>query len=167
MLLQELNSLPRENAIKELEKCCGSSNWVERIVESVPFKNKEQLFSLADEIWKQCSRKDILEAFSHHPKIGDVENLRKKFSSTLQWASSEQSGVNSASEKTLQELAEGNNTYEKKFGYIFIVCATGKSAEEMLVILLQRLKNSSEEEIFIAAEEQRKITRIRLEKLLS
>ncbi|HUP57055.1 MAG TPA: 2-oxo-4-hydroxy-4-carboxy-5-ureidoimidazoline decarboxylase, partial [Bdellovibrionota bacterium] len=94
----------------------------------------------------------------HHPKIGDREELRKKFS--------EQAGVAQASEATLQALAQGNADYEKRFGFIFIVCATGKSADEMLQILNARLPNAPEQELRIAAEEQGKITRIRLKKLI-
>ena len=114
----------------------------------------------------KCSEKDWKEAFSHHPKIGDLESLKKKFSSTAGWASDEQSGVNTASQQIIEALADGNKKYEEKFGYIFIVCAAGKSAEEMLAIFKSRLQNSPEVEIEIAADEQNKITKLRIEKLL-
>lgn len=125
-----------------------------------------ELLEDAEAQWYECSPDDWKEAFSHHPRIGDVESLTKKFASTAQWASGEQSGVNAASGKTIEELAEGNRLYEEKFGYIFIVCATGKSAEEMLSLLQARLPNVPTEEIEIAAEEQNKITKLRLQKLL-
>jgi len=125
------------------------------------------MFAVAGETWNKLTPGDWKEAFSHHPKIGDIKSLRQKFASTAQWAEGEQSGVAQTSERVLRELAEGNNLYEAKFGYIFIVCATGKGAEEMLEMLNRRLSNYPEEEIRIAAEEQRKITRLRLEKLLN
>jgi 2-oxo-4-hydroxy-4-carboxy-5-ureidoimidazoline decarboxylase len=107
-----------------------------------------------------------LEAFKIHPRIGDIESLRKKFASTASWASDEQSGASEAAEDVLHELSEGNDHYEKKFGYIFIVCATGKSATEMLTLLKNRLHNNPEAEFAIACEEQKKITNLRLDKLL-
>ncbi|MDB5246630.1 MAG: uraD [Segetibacter sp.] len=130
-----------------------------------PFKDLVDLEETAEEKWRECIELDWLEAFQHHPKIGDINSLKKKFASTAHLASNEQSSVNIASEKILEELAKGNEAYEKKFGYIFIVCATGKSAEEMLNILRSRLPNSAADEIEIAAEEQIKITKLRLEKL--
>ena len=108
-----------------------------------------------------------MEAFAHHPKIGDLDSLKKKFASTSLWAAGEQSGVENPENQTITKLATKNEAYENKFGYIFIVCATGKSAEEMLLLLKERLKNNFEEEIAIAMNEQMKITRIRLEKILS
>lgn len=132
-----------------------------------PFQNEEELFTVAEEIWFKLLPNDWLEAFAHHPKIGDMNSLRAKFANTQQWAASEQAGVNTASEAVLHALAEGNAAYENKFGYIFIVCATGKSAEEMLAILQARLPNDHATELYLAAVEQSRITRIRLEKLLS
>lgn len=131
-----------------------------------PFQNKEELLAAAEEVWFKLLPNDWLEAFAHHPKIGDLNSLRAKFASTRQWAEGEQASVSTASEEVLRALAEGNAAYERKFGYIFIVCATGKSAEEMLAILQARLPNEHATELFLAAVEQSKITRIRLEKLL-
>ena len=124
------------------------------------------MFAVAGEIWTKLTPDDWKEAFSHHPKIGDIKSLRKKFASTADMAEGEQSGVMQTSERTLQALAEGNNLYEAKFGYIFIVCATGKGAEEMLALLNERLHHYPEEEIAIAAKEQAKITKLRLEKMI-
>ncbi len=132
-----------------------------------PFAYKEALLEQARLQWEQCGPSDWLEAFTHHPKIGDLKSLEKKFASTRQWAGGEQKGVNTADQQILEALAQGNDDYEKKFGYIFIVCATGKSAGEMLEILKERLSNQPEEEIQIAQGEQMKITLIRLEKLLN
>ena len=132
----------------------------------IPADDMIELMEDAEEQWWQCTEEDWKEAFSHHPKIGDVESLAKKFASAAQWASGEQSGVNAASKETIEALAESNRLYEEKFGYIFIVCATGKSAEEMLGLLQARLKNNPGAEIQIAADEQSKITKLRIEKLL-
>ena len=166
MTLHEFNILPRQQLIAELTKCCGSSAWVNRMLPFIPADDMIELLEDAEEQWYTCSVEDWKEAFSHHPKIGDVESLSKKFAATAQWASGEQSGVHAASKETIQALAESNRLYEEKFGYIFIVCASGKSAAEMLGILQARLKNEPEEEIKIAADEQNKITKLRIEKLL-
>ena len=136
------------------------------MAEDRPFKTVEDLHDAAEKIWQHLSPDDWKEAFSHHPKIGEVQGLKKKFSSTSQWAQSEQGGVAVAEESVLQELAEGNRRYEEKFGYIFIVCATGKRADEMLALLRTRLHNDPAEEVVVAAGEQMKITRIRIEKML-
>ena len=131
-----------------------------------PFGDVPLLHEIADAVWNGLTDEDWKEAFAQHPKIGDIKSLRKKYQNTAALASKEQSGVASASERTLKALAEGNNLYEAKFGYIFIVCATGKSADEMLALLNGRLSNIPSQEIKIAAQEQAKITRLRLEKLL-
>jgi 2-oxo-4-hydroxy-4-carboxy-5-ureidoimidazoline decarboxylase len=166
MTLHELNILPKEQLIEELSKCCGSSAWVNKMLVFFPADDLVELLEDAEEQWYKCNETDWKEAFEHHLKIGDIESLKKKFASTAQWASDEQSAVSHASQQTIEALAEGNRLYEEKFGYIFIVYATGKSAEEILTILQTRLQNSPEVEIEIAADEQNKITKLRLEKLL-
>jgi 2-oxo-4-hydroxy-4-carboxy-5-ureidoimidazoline decarboxylase len=166
MTLHEFNILPKQQLIEELTKCCGSSAWVKRMLPFIPADDMIELLEDAEEEWNKCSEEDWKEAFGHHPKIGDVESLAKKFASTAQWAAGEQSAVNVASKETIEALAEGNRLYEEKFGYIFIVCASGRSAEEMLMLLRTRLQNKPEEEILIAADEQNKITKLRIEKLL-
>ncbi len=167
MTLHEFNILPKEQLIEELTKCCGSSAWVKRMLPFVPADDMIELLEDAEEQWWLCSEDDWKEAFSHHPRIGDTESLSKKFASASEWASGEQSGVKIASGETIGALAEANRLYEEKFGYIFIVCATGKSAEEMLDMMRSRLKNKPEDEINIAADEQNKITKLRIEKLLN
>lgn len=151
----------------EIFKCCGCTAWVAELTKKFPFTSTKELKKESDKIWFSLNEEDWKEAFTHHPKIGDEESLKKKFSSTANWASGEQAGVQSAEEQTLRELKRGNDEYEKKFGYIFIVCATGKSAPEMLALLKSRLNNSAEEEIKIAATEQNKITHLRIDKLFS
>lgn len=168
MTLEELSHLPKPALTEALQKCCGSSAWVENMLVAFPVADAETLMDEANTAWNKLSEADWREAFTHHPKIGgDVAALRAKFASTSTWAEGEQASVKSASQATLEALAAGNEEYERKFGYIFIVCATGKSAEEMLALLQARLPNQLENEIRIAAGEQNKITRIRLEKLLA
>jgi 2-oxo-4-hydroxy-4-carboxy-5-ureidoimidazoline decarboxylase len=167
MTLDELNHLDRAARAEQLRKCCGSSRWVEQMLAVFPVADKETLLDHADSIWNHLGPDDYREAFTHHPKIGDLNGLREKFASTRAWAAGEQGAVQQASEETLQALAAGNAAYEQKFGYIFIVSAAGKSAEQMLHLLQTRLLGDADEELLLAADEQRKITRLRLEKLLS
>ncbi len=167
MTLFQLNQLPVGELKSVLHQCCGSSKWVNKMLAVFPVENLIDLFEDADDKWEECTAADWKEAFTHHPKIGDIASLREKFADTAKLAAGEQIGVTTASEELLQELADGNRAYEQKFGYIFIVCATGKSAGEMLALLKDRLFNTAEEELLLAAAEQAKITRIRLQKLLS
>ncbi len=132
-----------------------------------PFADEGALFEAARAVWRKLGPADRLEAFAAHPRIGDLEHLRERFASTRAWAAGEQGGVAKATEDELRRLAEGNRRYEERFGFLFIVCATGKSAGEMASLLEARLANPPGEELRIAAREQEKITRIRLEKLLS
>ena len=167
MTLDDLNNLPESEAIEAFTKCCGAHRWVNKMVHKRPYRDAADLLAEADEIWEQLGEEDWREAFTHHPKIGDIGSLRAKFANTQDWASGEQAGTAAASEEVLTGLAAGNAEYESRFGYIFIVCATGKSAAEMLDLLRARLGNAPEHEIRIAAAEQAKITRLRLEKLLA
>ena len=165
--LTDFNSYPSGQKKSELFKCCGSSKWSEQLASGFPFSSLEEIKRASDTIWFALEESDWKEAFQHHPKIGDVDSLKKKFASTAGWASGEQSGVQSATDQVLSDLKKGNDVYETRFGYIFIVCATGKSAAEMLELLTERLSNSPEEEIRIAMNEQNKITHLRLEKLFA
>ena len=165
--LERLNSLPEEAAEQELRKCCGSTNWIRRMVGQRPFRNASQWLEMADRLWRESSAEDWLEAFRHHPRIGEKKAAAGNSGDAQRWSHAEQAGASNAAPEVSAALAEGNLAYENCFGYIFIVCATGKSSEEMLAILRQRLQNDPGKEIHVAAEEQRKITRLRLEKLLS
>ncbi|QKG54746.1 2-oxo-4-hydroxy-4-carboxy-5-ureidoimidazoline decarboxylase [Hymenobacter sp. BRD67] len=150
-----------------LTTCCGATAWVNTLNAQFPFDSIPALYEAADRIWYSLSEADWREAFTHHPKIGDVKALKEKFASTATWAAGEQGAVKQASPDTLEALAAGNEAYERKFGYIFIVCATGKSADEMLALLQARLPHEPGQEIRVAMGEQAKITRLRLEKLLA
>ena len=167
MTLFEFNNLTEKEAFSCLFSCCGSSKWVQRLIAKMPFKSLEELENTADEVWSETTETDWLEAFTHHPKIGYIGSLEKKFAATASWASSEQAAVNQANREVLEFLAAENEAYWQKFGFIFIICATGKSAAEMLDLLNQRLPNNKEKELKIAAEEQHKITHIRIEKLFA
>ena len=158
MTLSELNQLPPDERKAALATCCGSTVWVDTMAGMFPFETVELLLERAESIWMACSEADWREAFTHHPKIGDINSLRAKFAHTKGWAAGEQAGVASASQRVLEDLAEGNRLYEEKFGYIFIICATGKSAGDMLDSLNARLPNAPETEIRIAMREQGKIT---------
>ena len=166
MQLSDINTLPVESVREELTRCCGSSTWVKTMLANRPFSSEAQLYHKAEKIWNDCQPADWLEAFGHHPRIGE-KNLKEKFGSTQQWASQEQKGVAVATEQILNDLIALNRQYEKQFGYIFIVCATGKSAGEMLELLEARMKNKADVELKIAMAEQNKITKLRLQKLLS
>ena len=164
MTLAEFNALPSAQAESLLTDCCGSSRWTTSVSSRRPFANTEALRKTADTIWWNLDRADWLEAFSHHPQIG--EEPAGGSGSAREWAAGEQSGARSASEDLKTRMARANRAYFEKFGYIYIVCATGKSAEGMLAILNQRLQNDPPSELSIAAEQQRLIMRIRLDKLL-
>lgn len=145
--------------------CCGSAKWAASVATRRPYATLEALHKAADSIWWKLERADWLEAFSHHPQIGDKAASGSE--SARQWAAGEQAGARSASDDVKARLARANRAYFEKFGYIYIVCATGRTAEGMLAILNQRLQNDLPSELSVAAEQQRLITRIRLEKLLA
>jgi len=166
MTLETFNALPEDAAREALLRCCVSTRWVEGVLANRPFANGDDLRRSATQVWNRLGEDDWLEAFDGHPKIGDVNSLKARYATSSHLAASEQSGVASASEAVIERLAKGNARYEQRFGFIFIVCATGKSAEEMSELLEARLGNDRDEELRIAAREQLKILMIRLEELL-
>jgi 5-hydroxyisourate hydrolase/2-oxo-4-hydroxy-4-carboxy-5-ureidoimidazoline decarboxylase len=165
--LRQLNSLSEQEAFAQLEQCCVSKTWVNQMLTSRPFSSENELIKKAASIWyNDCSVKDFKDAFTGHPKIGNVESLKEKFAHTAEWAGNEQSRVTSANIETIEALTKANELYEDKFGYIFIVSASGKSAETILAIVNSRLNNKGDDEIYVAMNEQHKITVIRLVKLI-
>lgn len=164
--LVRLNALPAGEARAALLRCCGSSRWAEAMAAARPYPSGEALLAAADRVFSQLGRDDWLEAFAHHPRIGDRDALQARFASTRAWSTREQAGVATAEADVLDTLAHGNRAYEARFGHVFLVCATGKSAGEMLALLRARLPNAPDAELRVAAGEQAKITRLRLEKLL-
>jgi allantoicase len=164
--LERFNRLPRQRAIRALLDCCGSKKWVEKVIAHRPFPGELELFEAADKCWSALAREDWLEAFLHHPPIGETRAKAKQSATASRWSAKEQSSALRAAPEELESLAAQNRAYAEKFGYVFLICATGKSSEEILNALRQRLPNEPGSELHIAAEEQRKITRLRLEKLL-
>ena len=164
--VNRLNELSAHDAEAEFLKCCGCRNWASAMTAARPFANVNELLKKADSTWRSLSSEDWLEAFRAHPKIGEKKAAAAQSEAARKWSAQEQSGINAAAAETMAALAQGNEDYEHRFGFIFIVCATGKSSEEMLAILRTRLQNDAKTEIAVAAEEQRKITQLRLEKLL-
>jgi len=176
MTLEQLNALDAATAARELRRCCGSNAWTARMVAARPFASAAAMQSAADRIWSALDESDWREAFAAHPAIGSSGSgrsggsglsRRSREAAKADWSAQEQSGVATATTGVIDRLAAKNREYEARFGYIFIVCATGKSADEMLTLLEDRLPHDPAAEIRIAADEQRKITRLRLQKLLA
>ena len=167
MTLDELNALPADRAADELRSCCGASRWVQPMVERRPYASLDALFAMADETWFRLGPDDWHEAFAHHPRIGEQRPAPRQDGRAAGWSANEQAKVATASESVQEQLAEVNRQYEAKFGHIYIVCAAGRSAEDLLAVARERLHNDPSTELRIAAEEQRKITRLRLQKLFS
>jgi 2-oxo-4-hydroxy-4-carboxy-5-ureidoimidazoline decarboxylase len=164
--LERLNAAPAAEAAEALRRCCGSRAWVEAMLDARPYVSCAALHGAAEECWDALDERDVREAFTHHPRIGDVAALRAKFASTAAWAGREQAGAAAAGDAALAALAQGNRDYEARFGHLFIVCASGKSAPEMLAHLRERMPNDAATELRVAAAEQAKIMHLRLDKLL-
>ena len=164
--LARFNALSPDDAAAALHAACGSHRWAGVVAAKRPFATVEDLLQAADEAWFKMAPKDWLEAFSHHPRIGETDLSQARFAKTAAQSSKEQSGMARASEKTRRAFVEGNAEYEEKFGYVFLICATGKSGEEMLRQLRRRVTNDSATELRNAVHEQSLITRIRLSKLV-
>lgn len=157
-----LNAMSEEDATEAFLTCCGAKRWAEQMTARRPYGDESQLLAVAREVWHDVEAADWLQAFAAHPQIGERPGSSSKAAA---WSANEQAGVANAVDATRTALAAANRRYREKFGWIFIVCATGKSAEEMLTLLRQRLGNDPAEELRIAAAEQEKITLLRLHKL--
>jgi OHCU decarboxylase len=164
--LDWLNALPAEAAREELLKCCGATSWAESLEEHRPFASLAELLAEANQVWSSMDESDWLEAFHSHPKIGEKKAAAPVTTQSQQWSAEEQRDVSQANQDTVEKLAGLNRAYEQKFGFIFIVCATGKSTDEILALLEQRLGNERTTELRNAAAEQAKITELRLRKLI-
>jgi 2-oxo-4-hydroxy-4-carboxy-5-ureidoimidazoline decarboxylase len=163
--VERLNAMTNAESDAALLRCCGSRRWANEMTDMRPFESMEELIEEGVALWWFLDRDDQMEALAAHPRIGDLDGLRGKFAATADWCAGEQAGVAGAEEQTLRDLADGNRAYEERFGHTFIVCATGKTAAEMLALLRARLTNDPDTELTVAAEEQAKITQLRLEKL--
>ena len=154
---ERLNALGEDAARAALGRCCAAPRWVDAMLAARPFASDAALFDAAERVWWGLGREDWLEAFAGHPRIGERAGDA--------WARREQTGVSGAAQATRAALAAGNDTYERRFGHVFLICATGKSGDDMLRALQERLANDAATELRIAAAEQAKITRLRLERL--
>jgi 2-oxo-4-hydroxy-4-carboxy-5-ureidoimidazoline decarboxylase len=161
--LNWLNQECEPVALKRLLGFCHSRVWAQKMLAARPFDNVAMLLTAADRCWQECGREDYLEAFAAHPRIGDRQALAQKLASQVD---REQGQVSTAPAAILDALAAANDRYYQRFGFIFIVCASGKSAQAMLDLLHQRLPNPPEQEMTLAAEEQRRITALRLQQWL-
>lgn len=164
--LDWFNALPAEAARAELLKCCGAMSWAESLEQHRPFASLAELLKEANEVWSSMAESDWLEAFQSHPKIGEKKAAAPVATQSQQWSADEQRSAQQASQNAIEKLAALNRAYEEKFGFIFIVCATGKSTDEILALLEQRIDNERATELRNAAAEQAKITELRLRKLL-
>ena len=159
------DALPPHEAAPMLEACCGSAAWVNGMLVRRPFTTLHVLLHESEQLWWDLEPDDWREAFEHHPRIGDAAAAVRQGEPARAWSADEQRGASDAPEDTRRQLAEGNREYERRFGHIYLVCAAGKSAGEMLALLRARMENDPDTELRVAAAEQAKITRLRLLKL--
>jgi OHCU decarboxylase len=164
--VEKLNHLPAEEARAVLLDCCGSTRWAERVAANRPYWDVGQCLIIGERIWKELEQSDWLEAFRAHPKIGERKAEAAVSRKAQSWSEGEQSRAAAAAGETLAALAEANREYEAKFGFIFIVCASGKTAGEMLALLQDRMGNDAETELRVAMQEQWLITQLRIKKFL-
>jgi len=165
-ILADWNEADEAQATAAMIACCGSREWAAAMVALRPIKSVAELSESADRVWSKMNESDLMEAFACHPRIGEHKAAEGATARSASWSSQEQSSIESAEQRVLVELEEANASYEEQFGFTYIVCATGKSAAEMLAILKRRLENERGAELREAAEQQRQITQIRLGKWL-
>ena len=164
-VLAAWNEATEDAALEAMLACCAARRWAQAMVALRPFTSVAILSQKADEVWSAMEEADWMEAFASHPRIGERKAAHTR-SKSAAWAQQEQASTASAADRVLAQLAEGNALYEQRFAFTYIVCATGKSAEEMLAILERRLTNNRDVELREAAEQQRQIMQIRLGKWL-
>ena len=162
----QLDTMPGAEAAFKLAACCGSGRWVSGMLLQRPFGTRERLFVASEQVARGLHEADWLEAFSHHPRIGERNSNAAVSTSAESWSTGEQSAAATATTAIRGALVEANAEYEKRFGFIFIICASGRSADEILAALRDRMGNELGAEILVAAREQQQITRLRLEKLV-
>ncbi len=160
----KLNRISREEAYAELLKCCGSTRWAREVAALKPFWDVTQVLILGHRVWTELSAEDWLEAFRAHPKIGETKAAAAVSEQERRWAEGEQARAQEAADETRAALSEANREYEERFGFIFIICASGRTAEEILAALRRRMNNERDAELRVAADEQWNITELRLRK---
>jgi len=165
--LAGLNALPEGEAAAAFLTCCGSTRWAREMARRRPFRTRAEVHAAARDLWHALDPEDWDEAFRAHPRIGERKAAPSQGAQAAAWSAQEQAGASAAADDVARALAEGNRAYEARFDRIYIVCATGKTADEMLAILQSRLANDAETELRVAALEQAKITELRLAKLLA
>jgi 2-oxo-4-hydroxy-4-carboxy-5-ureidoimidazoline decarboxylase len=166
-VLSRWNLLSTEEAAEEILPCCGSRAWATGMTASRPVQDVATLLVTSDRIWRELSAADWLEAFQSHPRIGETRAARESSARSLDWSAQEQRHATESDDSLKQALAQANREYEQRFHRLFIICASGKSAQEILAVLRQRLNNDEAEELQEAAEQQRQIAQIRLKKWLA
>jgi 2-oxo-4-hydroxy-4-carboxy-5-ureidoimidazoline decarboxylase len=160
-----LDAMPGPDFRHALGACCGAAAWVSGMEARRPFHTRDALLRAADEVWNALTPADWLEAFAHHPRIGERRAAADTGDTARQWSAGEQARAMDADAAARAELADAQREYEARFGHIFLICAAGRTAAEVLAALRGRIRNAPDAELRVAAEEQRKITRLRLEKL--
>jgi len=164
-VLSSWNATSVDEALDAMIACCGAKRWAAAMVARRPIGSAAELSEAADQVWSTMEETDWMEAFACHPRIGEQKAVHASAKSVA-WSQQEQASANTTADRVLTELAAGNALYEQRFGFTYIVCATGKSAKEMLAILNRRLANDRATELREAAEQQRQIMQIRLGKWL-
>jgi 2-oxo-4-hydroxy-4-carboxy-5-ureidoimidazoline decarboxylase len=166
-VLSRWNHLPADQAASEILPCCGSAAWADGLASERPVQDVATLLACSDRIWQALTPADWLQAFKAHPRIGGKESPASCSARSAQWSSQEQSRAADSADSLRLALLEGNQAYEQKFGRTFIICATGKTAAEILQALYRRIENADAAELLEAAEQQRQITQLRLTKWLA
>lgn len=161
-----LDRLGEQEAAAQLRVCCGAHRWIEGMLAARPFGSAERAQEEADQIWRGLGPADWLEAFDHHPRIGERKTVAPQDTTAAARSSNEQAQVTTADAEVKKRLAQVNAEYEQRFGFIYIVSAAGRTGEELLAIARERMHNDRDTELRVAAEEQRKIMQLRLAKLL-
>lgn len=164
--LRRFNAMMPAEAEAALHGCCGCRAWAARVAAARPFANLPALKAEADRQWALLGPAEWLEAFSHHPRIGETNLNQPRYATTASQSAREQSGMASAGDDVRAEFLRLNSEYERRFGHVFLICATGRSAAEMLEQLRTRLNNDPDTELRIAAAQQSLITHIRLGRLV-
>ena len=167
MNIKTFDGLPADEAVTALRSCCESERWARAVIEDRPYGARTTLLDAAAAHWAQADEAELLTAFAAHPRIGDIELLRARYATGSATANAEQGQVLAADDAVLERLRDQNDAYFERFGFIFIVCATGKSASEMLALLNARIGNDRATELANAAREQGAIMILRMEKLIS
>jgi OHCU decarboxylase len=166
VILRDLNALPPHAVEPLLAACCGAPGWVSGMLARRPFTSRDELLDASDAVCAKLSNDQWLAAFAHHPRIGEQRATAAVSETAKRWSEGEQRDATGGDELLQDQLREAQRRYEMRFGYIFIICASGRSAPEIMSELEARLSNDHHMELRTAAEEQRKITRLRLEKLV-